>query len=180
MKRLAISIALVALFLTDAEAQSDSVLTRALSDTTSLLGRLSQESSPVKVQKFEVQAIRLSSASGGFVFGMVLGGFAGHEISDADCTRNCRRPAGEALLTGAAIGGTVGAALGAAFLNLESVCGFNRRILRTVIGTAVGASALFAATGGLEERRGRSAFFIPIGAIGGSLATLGPCWKSRY
>ena len=178
MRRLALSIAILALCSVGAEAQSDSVLTRALTDTTSLLGRLRVDSSRLIAGKIEVGPVRLASASGGFMFGMLLGGFAGHELRD--CRTNCRSTTGESLLTGAAIGGAVGAALGAAFLDLRSVCAFDRRLLRSLVGTAVGASALFAAGGGLEKRRGRSAFFIPIGAIGGSLGTLGPCWKSRF
>jgi hypothetical protein len=114
------------------------------------------------------------------MFGMLLGGFAGHELKGEDCDRNCREFKAEGLLAGAAIGGVIGGALGAAFLNLRSVCSFDRRLLRTLAGSAVGASAVFAASGGLEKRKGHSAFFIPIGSIGGALGTLGPCWKSRF
>jgi hypothetical protein len=114
------------------------------------------------------------------MFGIVLGGFAGHEIRSGDCSTDCRKRTGDALLTGAAIGGGIGAALGSAFLNLRSVCAFDQRILRTLAGTAVGTSAFLAATGGLEKPGGRSAFFVPIGAIAGSLGTLGRCWKSRF
>jgi hypothetical protein len=179
MRRLALSIFMIALSSATAEAQSDSLLTRILTDTTSLLGRLTVDSNRVVPTQRQVGSIRLASASGGFMFGMLLGGFAGHELTDADCG-TCRETTGESLLTGAAIGGAAGAALGAAFLDLRSVCAFDRRLLRSLAGTAVGASALFAAAGGLEKRRGRSAFFIPIGAIGGSLGTLGPCWRSRF
>jgi hypothetical protein len=114
------------------------------------------------------------------MFGMLLGGFAGHEVKAEDCARTCRRLTGDALLTGAAIGGAAGAALGAAFLDLRSICTFDRRALRTAAGAAVGGYAFFAASGGREARRGRSAFFVPIGAIGGSLGALGRCWKSRF
>ena len=181
MRPLAVSLVLLAFFAAPVEAQSDSVLTRALSDPSSLLGRVRADSNHTNdLPKVEIRAIRLASSSGGFMFGIVLGGFAGHELGNRNCTSNCRETTADALLTGAAIGGAIGAGLGAAFLNLRSVCAFDRRILRTLIGAAVGASALYAAGGGLEKRRGRSAFFTPIGAIGGSLGTLGPCWKMRF
>ena len=109
---------------------------------------------------------------------MVLGGFSGYELESQDCT-NCRNRTADALLLGATIGGAIGAAVGAAFFDLRSVCTFDRRIVRTLAGSAVGAYALFTAAGGLGKR-GRSAFYIPIGAIGGSLGTLGRCWKSAY
>jgi hypothetical protein len=180
MRPRAIALAVLALISTRVEAQSDSALTRALTDTTSLLGRLSQPRKVAELAKVEVRAVRLASASGGFMFGIVLGGFAGHEIRNENCRTNCRTATGDALLTGAVIGGTIGAGLGAAFLKLRSSCSFDRRIVRTMAGAVVGAAALFAAGGGLEKRRGRSAFFVPIGAIGGSLGTLGPCWKMRF
>jgi hypothetical protein len=163
-----------------AEAQTDSVLTRALTDTLRLLGRLSPDSNPTIASPVELRMIRLGSATGGFMFGMLLGGFAGHEIEAKNCRGDCRTPIGEALLTGGAIGGALGAAIGAAFLDLGSHCRFRGRILRTMAGSAVGASAFFAATGGLEKRRGRSAFFVPLGSVGGSLGSLGRCWKSSF
>lgn len=182
MRPIALSIVLLAFYVTEANAQSDSVLTKALSDPSSLLGRITADSNRTNdLPKVEIRAIRLASSSGGFMFGIVLGGFAGHELGSRNCSgKSCRETTADALLTGAAIGGAAGAGLGAAFLNLRSVCAFDRRILRTLIGAAVGASALYAAGGGLEKRRGRSAFFTPIGAIGGSLGTLGPCWKMRF
>jgi hypothetical protein len=163
-----------------ARAQSDSVLTRALSDSTSLLMQMKYgDSTHFPQQKPPVGSIRLASSSGGFMFGLLLGGFTGYEMVSQNCD-HCRNPTGDALVVGGTIGGALGAALGAAFLDLKSVCTFDRRLMRTLVGSAIGAGSLFVAAGGLENRRGRSAFFVPIGAIGGSLGTLGRCWKSRF
>jgi hypothetical protein len=166
-------------FANTARAQSDSVLTRALMDTTSLLGRISSDSVTAGQRKIEVGPVRLATASAGFVFGGLLGGFAGHEIRQENCNGACQTRIGDSLLTGAAIGGTLGAALGAAFLDLRSACPFNRRLLRTLAGSAIGASALYVAAGGREKRKGTSAFFVPIGAVSGSLASLTGCWRTQ-
>ena len=151
------------------QAQSDSLLTAVLSDPTPVT---------IAVPKAPVGAIRLATSSGGFVFGILVGGFAGYETLKKDCT-TCDKPQLDALVIGGAIGGAIGAGLGASFLDLSSVCAFDKRILRSMLGSAIGASALFVAAGGLD-RGGRTIFFVPIGAVGGSLGTLGKCWKSRH
>jgi hypothetical protein len=179
MRRFSCSLILVALCSAPAAAQSDSLLTRILTDSTSILmQRKFADSTDLPPQKPPIGSIRLASSSGGFMFGLLLGGFAGYEIVSQSCD-HCRNPTGDALVIGGTIGGALGAALGAAFLDLKSVCTFDKRLMRTLIGSGVGAGALFVAAGGLDNRRGRSAFFVPIGAIGGSLGTLGRCWKSR-
>jgi hypothetical protein len=177
-RRLICAVAALFLIGEEAEGQSDSVLTRVLSDSTSLLGRLHTDSSRLSSPRRPIGSIRLASATGGFMFGMLLGGYSGYEIASRDCEQ-CRNPTADGMLLGGAIGGALGAALGAAFLDLSSVCRFDGRIARTLIGSGIGATALFMAAGGLDKD-GRSAFFIPIGAIGGSLGTLGRCWRSRY
>jgi hypothetical protein len=178
VRRLAFAIAILFLLAGTAEAQSDSVLTRVLTDSTSLLGRLYSDSSRLPLQRRAIGPIRLASATGGFMFGMLLGGYTGHELEARNCI-NCRDRTTDALLKGAAIGGALGAALGAAFLDLQSVCTFDRRIVRTLAGSGAGAAAFFLAAGGLDKD-GRSAFFIPLGAVGGALGSFGRCWKSRY
>jgi hypothetical protein len=150
-------------------AQSDSLLTAILSDTTHVT---------IEVPKASVGAIRLATSSGGFVFGIVLGGFAGYETLKKNC-QTCDKPQLDALVIGGAVGGSLGAALGAAFLDLSSVCAFDKRIVRTLVGAGLGASAFFVAGGGLD-RGGRSIFLVPIGAVGGSLGTLGHCWKTQH
>lgn len=180
MKRLALSLVVLAMCSASAKAQSDSLLTRVLTDSSSLLMQIKYgDSLHFPQQKPPIGSIRLASSSGGFMFGLVLGGFTGYEIVSQRCD-NCRNPTGDALVVGGTIGGALGAALGAAFLDLKSVCTFDKRIIRTLIGSGIGAGSLFIAAGGLNHRRGRSAFFVPIGAIGGSLGTLGRCWKSRF
>ena len=179
VRKLALFFAVLVFSPATGKAQSDSLLTRVLLDSAGISGP-SNADLVVAPPRPQVRAIRFAASTGGFMFGMILGGFAGHEIQAEDCHRTCRRLTGDALLTGAAIGGAAGAALGAAFLDLRSVCTFDRRVIRTLAGAAVGGYAFFAASGGREERRGGSAFFIPIGAIGGSLGALGGCWKSRF
>jgi amino acid transporter len=177
VKRLSLFLIGVAVCSTSARAQSDSLLTHVLLDSATLFN-VNSEFAQV-AQKPPIGSIRLASSSGGFMFGMLVGGFTGYEMVSQNCD-HCRNPTGDALVVGGVIGGALGAALGAAFLDLKSVCSFDKRIMRTLIGSAAGASALFVAAGGMEHRRGRSAFFVPIGAIGGSMAMLGRCWKSRY
>lgn len=153
----------------DLEAQSDSLLTAVLSDPRPVT---------IEVPKPPIAAIRLASSTGGFVFGILVGGFAGHEMLNREC-KTCDKPELDALVIGGAIGGAIGAGLGSAFLDIGSVCTFDKRIMRTMLGSAIGASAAYIASGGLE-RGGRTIFFVPIGAVGGSLGSLGKCWKSRY
>ena len=180
MRRLTFALLSLALCSTSVDAQSDSLLTRVLTDSSSLLMQIKYgDSSRFPQQKPPIGSIRLASSSGGFMFGLLLGGFAGYEIVSQRCD-HCRNPTGDALVIGGTIGGALGAALGAAFLDLKSVCTFEGRLLRTLLGSGIGAGTLFVAAGGLDNRRGRSAFFVPIGAIGGSLGTLGRCWKSRF
>ena len=160
---------------TRAEAQSDSVITSILLGSTE--GDAQAESNVLR-ERTPVRAIRLSSSTGGFVFGILLGGFAGSQLLYQDCT-NCKKPEMDALMVGGAIGGAIGAGLGAAFLDLSSVCTFDRRLIRSLIGAGIGGAAFFGAGGGLH-RGGRSVFLVPTGAGSGSLGALGPCWKSRH
>lgn len=177
MSRVVLTIAILALCAGTAKGQSDSVLTHALSDSTSVLVDRLSEAAAMRDERLPIGSIRLASSSGGFVFGLLLGGYSGYELVSETC-KNCRESQGDALVMGAAIGGALGAALGAAFLDLRSVCAFDKRLVRSFTGSVLGASALFFATSGMD--RGRSIYLIPIGAIGGSLSMLGRCWKSRY
>lgn len=127
-------------------------------------------------QRPPVGAIRLAASSGGFIWGAVAGGYIGHEAQANDCTK-CASRRLNSLVGGAIIGGAIGAALGASALNLSSPCGFNHRLLRSFVGAGIGASAAYAASGGLDHGS-HSAFFIPVAAVGGALGTLGHCWKS--
>jgi len=128
-------------------------------------------------QKSNVGAIRLASSSGGFIWGSVLGGYVGYKSLANDCTK-CASRQTNSIIGGASIGGALGAAFGAAFLNLSSQCSFNHRLVRTMVGAGLGASTFFIASGGLDHS-GHAAFLVPVGAVGGSLITLGHCWKSR-
>ena len=112
------------------------------------------------------------------MFGILLGGYSGSQLLVKQ-SEDSDKPQLDALVIGGAIGGAIGAGLGAAFLDLSSVCTFDKRLMRSLLGAGIGASALFLAGGGLD-RGGRSIFFVPVGAIAGSLGTMGRCWRSRY
>jgi hypothetical protein len=155
-------------------AQSDSVITSILMGS---IGEKSQtEADPLAIKQ-PVRAIRLGSASGGFMFGILVGGFAGSQLLYQDCNK-CKKPQMDAIIVGGSIGGALGAALGASVLELSSVCSFNSRLTRSLIGAGIGATTMFVAGGGVH-RGGRSVFLVPIGAVSGSLGALGRCWKSR-
>lgn len=126
----------------------------------------------------QIGAIRLASSSGGFIWGAVLGGYVGHQLlANKECGK-CESPHTNSLIIGGSIGGSLGAAFGASFLNLSSVCSYKHRLLRSLIGAGIGGGAAFVLSGGLEHES-HSAFFVPLGAVGGALGTLGHCWRSR-
>lgn len=126
----------------------------------------------------QIGAIRLASSSGGFIWGAVLGGYVGHQLLANNECRNCASPHTNSLIIGASIGGSLGAAFGASFLNLSSVCSYKHRLLRSLVGAGIGGGSAFVLSGGLEHEA-HSAFFVPLGAVGGALGTLGHCWRSR-
>ena len=170
--RFALLLALVILVAPRLDAQSDSLLTAVLLGSGD--GKLVEPE--LAIQKRPVRAIRLASSTGGFVFGMVLGGYSGLQLVPEDSQSD--KPQVDALVIGGAIGGAIGAGLGAAFLDLSSSCTFDKRFVRSLVGAGIGTGALFLAGGGLE-RGGKAAFYVPLGAIAGSLGTMGRCWRSR-
>ena len=172
--RLALFLALVFFGATRLDAQSDSLLTAVLLGSGDAKP-LAQGQFPI--QKPPVRAIRLATSTGGFVFGMVLGGYSGSQLLGKDYDSD--KPQVDALVIGGAIGGAIGAGVGAAFLDLSSNCTFEKRLLRSLVGAGIGTGAVFAASGGLD-RGGHSVFYVPLGAIAGSLGTMGRCWRSRY
>ena len=121
-------------------------------------------------------AIRLGTAVGGAALGFVVGGFAGYNILPHRC--QCDDPGLDELILGALVGSAAGAALGAALPSLNSVCAFDQRLKRTIVG-GLGAAALgFVFAGGLNGAE-TTVFITPVLGVGGSLASLGHCWKSR-
>ena len=117
-------------------------------------------------------AIRLVSSVGAAGLGIVAGGFLGYHLLP-HCN-GCEDPGLDAIVYGSFVGAALGAAFGAARPNLRSVCQFKTRLQRTLIGAGAGAGGVFLLSG-LNET---SLFLVPVGAIGGSLAGLGRCWKS--
>ena len=97
----------------------------------------------------------------------------GYRVLPHDC--NCDDPGLDALIYGGLAGMTIGAAFGAALPNLGSVCSFETRLGRSLLGAALFAGAAYAVAGNGES----VVMAVPVGAVGGSLAMLGRCWKSQ-
>ena len=119
-------------------------------------------------------AIRLISSVGVAGLGIIAGGFLGYHLIP-HCT-GCEDPGLDAIVYGSFIGSAIGAAFGAARPDLYSICPFKERLERTVIGAGVGAAAMFILGGGLS-RNESSLILVPVGSVGGALASLGRCWK---
>ena len=175
VKLFAFTLTLLVLSAARVEGQSDSVITSLLIGSAD--NRPEAGADPL-FMKPPVRAIRLGASSGGFMFGILVGGYAGSKLLYQDCD-NCKKPKMDALVVGGSIGGALGAAIGAAFLELGSVCTLDRRLMRSLVGAGVGGATMFVAGGGVH-RGGRTAFLVPVGAVSGSLGALGRCWKSRY
>jgi hypothetical protein len=118
-------------------------------------------------------AVRLFSAVGGAAVGTFVGGFLGYNALPRDC--GCDDPGLDHLIYGAFAGIAVGSALSASFPDLQSVCDFKTRFRKSIIGSSVGSLAGFLLSG---KRSASALFVVPVSGIGGSLATLGKCWKS--
>lgn len=117
-------------------------------------------------------ASRVLLSVGGAAIGTFAGGYIGYHVLSHDCG-GCDDPGLEAIILGAFAGMTVGAALGAAGPG-DSVCSFDRRFARSLAGAGIAAGGAFFVAG-----INGSIITVPAGAIGGSLAALGRCWKSR-
>jgi len=121
------------------------------------------------------RAIRLLTATGGALVGIVAGGTAGYQlIPHHDC--GCDDPGLDELIWGAVVGSSIGAALGAAVPHLGSVCSFNERIKRTLIGGVAGGALGFAA--GIFSGSEAILFTVPAFSVGEALGSLGRCWNA--
>lgn len=118
---------------------------------------------------------RLFSSLGGTFIGGLAGGLAGYNVLPH--TSNGDDPGLNELVYGMLVGSSVGAAIGAAAPNLRSVCNFQSRLKRTIVGASVAGAAAYLVGGGLN-RDGSVIIVVPVSAMGGSLASLGRCWKS--
>ena len=116
---------------------------------------------------------RLFASLGGVAVGALAGATIGYRVLPHDC--NCDDPGLDALIYGGLAGMTIGAAFGAALPNLGSVCSFETRLGRSLLGAALFAGAAYAVAGNGES----VVMAVPVGAVGGSLAMLGRCWKSQ-
>jgi hypothetical protein len=123
------------------------------------------------VAKAAVSRTLLSTA--GAVGGAFAGGYIGYHVLSHDCG-GCDDPGLAAVLIGALVGTATGAALGAAAPEVGSVCSFGERFSRTLAGAVVGSATL-----ALAVRGGGILIAVPTGAVGGSLASLGHCWRAR-
>lgn len=120
-------------------------------------------------------AIRLATAVGGTLLGIVVGATAGYQLFPHDC--NCDDPGLDQLVYGGLVGSSFGAALGAAIPRLGSVCSLNQRIGRTLAGATAGGVLAFLVAGGLFQS-GSTLIAIPVLSVAGALGSLGRCWKT--
>lgn len=118
-------------------------------------------------------ATRLFGSVGGSLLGLVAGAYIGSQLPAHDC--GCDDPGLDELIYGGLAGITLGAALGAAAPDLRSVCSFKTRVGRSLIGSTLFAVGAFVISGVRDEA---ILIAVPAGAVGGSLAALGRCWKS--
>jgi hypothetical protein len=117
---------------------------------------------------------RAGSAILGGLIGIIAGAFVGAHVPAHDC--QCDDPGLDEFVFGAFAGSIAGAALGASLPDLGSVCAFDERFTRSLLGAAVTATAAYFVSGG--RRSGGPLIAVPVGAVGGSLAGFGRCWKS--
>ena len=89
----------------------------------------------------------------------------------------CDDPGLEGALLGALVGNTFGAAIGASAPTFGSVCSFDQRLGRSLVGSIAGTAVGILATTTMHSAIGF--FSIPAFAAGGSVALLGPCLNSR-
>ena len=120
--------------------------------------------------------LRILTSVGGGLVGGIAGAYAGYNVLPH--TPNGDDPGLIELVQGFVAGVAVGAALGASAPQLQSVCSFGKRFGRSLLGAGVTATALYVASGGVRGD-GAVVLLVPVGSVGGSLAALGRCWKSR-
>jgi len=115
---------------------------------------------------------RVFGSAGGAAAGLVGGVLIASQFPAHNC--GCDDPGLTEAIYGALAGVTLGAALGAATPGLNSVCSFGGRFGRSLLGAGLGTVA-----GAFTTIASGNLVFVPVGAAAGSLAALGPCWKSR-
>lgn len=119
------------------------------------------------VSRFVASAIL--ATGGAFVAATVGAGMEG------PC--GCDDPGLEGAVLGALTGITLGSTIGAAAPTFRSVCSFEERFGRSFVGSLAGTAAGILAATTLHSGIGLLA--IPAFAAGGSVASLGPCLRSR-
>ncbi|MEO8193642.1 MAG: hypothetical protein ABI681_07310 [Gemmatimonadales bacterium] len=119
--------------------------------------------------------IRLVSGLAGTLVGFVVGGFVGYRVLPHDCG-GCDDPGLDAIVYGALVGTWVGAAAGVAMPGLGSVCSFNERVGRALLGAGAGGALGFLIGGGFGMS-GTSLILVPLFSIGGAVGSIGRCWK---
>ena len=118
--------------------------------------------------------LRVLTALGGVFFGAIGGGYVGYNVLPHNC--RCDDPGLDEMISGAFVGMAIGAAIGASGPDLGSVCSFERGLMRSLAGAGLAAGAAYLVAGGSGNEG--TLLAVPAGAIGGSLAALGRCWKS--
>lgn len=119
-----------------------------------------------------VGGARLATAFGGLAAGIFVGGAAGYRVLP-HCN-GCEDPGLDQMIYGAFVGGAIGAALGAAAPDLRSLCSFDERFARSLIGAGAGMAGAFFLGRGLNET---ALLVVPASGVVGALGSLGRCWK---
>ena len=118
--------------------------------------------------------LRVLTTFGGVFFGAVAGGYVGYNVLPHNCA--CDDPGLDEMIYGAFTGMVIGAAIGASAPDLGSACRLEQRLGRSLAGAALIAGAAYVVAGG--HGNGGTLIAVPAGAVAGSLAGLGKCWKS--
>ena len=118
--------------------------------------------------------LRVLTTFGGVFFGAVTGGYIGYNVLPHNCA--CDDPGLDEMIYGAFTGMIIGGAIGASAPDLGSVCTLDKRLARSLAGAALIAGAAYVVAGG--HGNGGTLIAVPAGAVAGSLAGLGKCWKS--
>jgi hypothetical protein len=128
----------------------------------------------VIVANHQSGGVRVFTAFGGGFIGTLVGGYVGYHVLPHNCS--CDDPGLDEMIYGAFAGMVIGAALGASGPDLGSVCSFDKRLMRSLAGAGLAGVAGYVLAGG--HGNGGTVIAVPAGAVGGSLAALGRCWKS--
>ena len=177
MSRVVLTIAILALCAGTAKGQSDSVLTHALSDSTSVLVDRLSEAAAMRDERLPIGSIRL----GVVIWRIRVWAAARRILRLRACLRELQELPG---ITGRCARHGCGDRRRARRRTWRGIPGSPKRVcIRQAARAIVHRVGAWSVGAFLRDQRngsGKIHLLIPIGAIGGSLSMLGRCWKSRY